>query len=223
MRNILIVAPHADDESLGCGGSILRFIDEGCQVSWLIVTGMSLEAGFSIEQIERRKKEIEKVTMMYQFSNVIELNLPPAALDTLPKGDIIAGISKVIKELEPQDVYTVYRNDVHSDHEMVFDAVASATKSFRYPFIERIFAYETISETDYGLKPEDSGFRPNVFVNISDYIDRKLKILNVFESEMGIFPFPRSAKAIEALAIIRGSQANCNAAESFMLLKEIVT
>jgi LmbE family N-acetylglucosaminyl deacetylase len=222
VKKILIVAPHADDETLGCGGTILRSIDDGCQVFWLLVTGMSTESGFSEEQVNCRKKEIECVTKMYQFAKVIELNLPPAALDSLPKGDIVAKISNVIKDLKPQDVYTVYRNDAHSDHEIVFDAVVSATKSFRYPFIERILAYETLSETDFGLKPEDGGFKPNVFIDIAKYLDKKLEILSVFKSEISDFPFPRSTKAIEALAIIRGAQSNCNAAESFVLLKEIV-
>ncbi len=218
---VLVVAPHADDESLGCGGTLLRHLDQGDEVHWLLVTGMSIGSGFSEAQINQRKQEIAKVTGMYGFSAVHELKLPPAALDTLPKGDVVVAISSVIKQVQPQVVYTVYRNDAHSDHEVVFDAVMSATKSFRYPCVERILSYETISETDFGMKPEDGGFRPNVYFNISKFLERKLDILDVFSSEMGDFPFPRSRKALEALASLRGVQSSCDAAEAFMLLKEI--
>jgi LmbE family N-acetylglucosaminyl deacetylase len=218
---VLVVAPHADDESLGCGGTLLRHIEQGDEVHWLLVTGMTVESGFSEYQINQRAQEITQVTSLYGFSTVHELKLPPAALDTVPKSDVVVAISGVIKQVQPQVVYTVYRNDAHSDHEVVFDGVMSATKSFRYPCVKRILAYETISETDFGMKPEDGGFRPNVYFNISKYLERKLEILDVFSSEMGVFPFPRSRKALEALAALRGVQSSCDSAEAFMLLKEI--
>lgn len=221
MKKILVVAPHADDESLGCGATLLRHIANGDEVHWLLVTGMSRDSGFSEQQIFVRNNEISKVHKLYGFIQKHELFLPPAALDTLPKGQIVSAISSVIKEVEPEIVYTVYRNDAHSDHEIVYDALMSATKTFRYPFVKRVLAYETISETDFGMKPEDGGFRPNVFNNIEGYLEKKLEILAVFESEMGEFPFPRSNKAIAALAYLRGVQASCEAAEAFMLLKEI--
>jgi len=221
MSNILVVAPHADDETLGCGGTLLRYKSEGHSIHWLIVTGMTEKAGFTTARIEKRQEEINLVSNSFGFSSVHELNLPPATLESLPLGEIIGGISKVMSIVKPEVVFVPYRNDAHSDHEIVFDAAMSATKSFRYPFIKKLLAYETISETDFGLKPEDGGFRPNVFVNITHFLSQKLNILDVFESEMGAFPFPRSRKALEALASLRGVQCNCHAAEAFMLIKEI--
>ena len=222
MSEILVIAPHADDESLGCGGTLLRHKSEGDNIHWLLVTGMSETNGFSKERIAIRQQEIDLVAEHYGFNYVNQLGLPPAALETLPIGKLIGGISDVINKIKPQIVYVPYRNDAHSDHELVFDAAMSATKSFRYPFIKRVLAYETISETDFGMKPEDGGFRPNVYINISSFMQKKLDILDIFESEMGEFPFPRSRKAIEALASIRGAQSNCHAAEAFMLLKEMI-
>lgn len=221
-KKILVIAPHADDETLGCGGSLLRHKAEGCEIHWLLITGMSKLSGFSAELISKRKHEIDLAAEYYSFDSVHQLNLPPAALETLPIGQIIGGISNVVNLVKPDTVYVPYRNDAHSDHELVFDAAMSATKSFRYPFIKRILSYETISETDFGMKPEDGGFRPSVFIDISSYLDKKLNILDVFESEVGEFPFPRSRKALEALASLRGVQSNCNAAEAFMLIKEIL-
>lgn len=222
MKNILVVAPHADDESLGCGGTLLRHKEEGDSIHWLLVTGMSGDWGFSKEQIALRNQEIEQVMCQYGFNSLHRLELPPSALDTVAHGKIISGISQVIKKVRPEIVYSPYRNDAHSDHEIVFDAVMAATKSFRYPFVKRVLAYETISETDFGMKPEDGGFKPNVYVDISSQLDKKLKILEIFESEMGEFPFPRNRRSLEALATLRGAQSNCFGAEAFVLIKEIL-
>jgi LmbE family N-acetylglucosaminyl deacetylase len=223
MKNrVLVVAPHADDETLGCGGTLLRHIAEGDEVHWLLITSMSRESGFSESQIIKRDSEVEQVAKMYGVKSVIQLRFPPASLDTVPKGQVIDKVSKVMRELEPEVIYTPYRNDAHSDHEVVYDVVTACSKSFRYPFIKRVLAYETISETDYGMKPEDGGFRPNVFVDVSDYLITKLEILNIFESEMGKFPFPRSNKAIESLAYVRGAQSHQLASEAFMLIKEVI-
>jgi len=221
MKKVLIVAPHADDETLGCGGTILRYIKEGHEVHWLLVTGMKEEFGFTVEQIRTRNIEIDKVNKLYGFSSLNKLNFPPAALETISKGKLIGAISKVVNEIKPDEIFTTYRNDAHSDHEIVYDVVMSCTKSFRYPFIKKVLAYETISETDFGLKPEGA-FNPNTFIDIEPFLETKLDILEVFESEIGEFPFPRSRKALESLAYIRGAQSNCNAAEAYFMIKEVI-
>lgn len=221
-KSVLVVAPHADDETLGCGGTLLRLIAQGYQVHWLLVTGMSESAGFSQGKIAQRRKEIDLVASMYHFHGVHELNFPPARLDTLSKGEIVAGIAGVLNTIKPEMIFSPYRNDAHSDHEVVYDAVMSAAKSFRTPFVRKILAYETLSETDFGMKPEDGGFKANVFVDIHEYLEKKLTIVEVFGSEIGEFPFPRSRKALASLAYLRGAQCNAEAAEAFMLIKEIL-
>ncbi|MCL9775531.1 PIG-L deacetylase family protein [Vibrio methylphosphonaticus] len=222
MKRVLVVAPHADDETLGCGGTILKLIKQGYEVHWLLVTGMTPLSGFTDTQIQVRDKEIRKVSAAYGFAAIHELKLPPARLETLPKGDVIGPICKVVNDVKPEMVFTVYRNDAHSDHEIVFDAVMSATKTFRYPFVKKVLAYETMSETDFGMKPEDGGFKPTVFFDIAEFLNKKLDILEIFESEVHDFPFPRSRKALEALAHVRGVQCNSEAAEAFTLLKEVL-
>lgn len=220
-RSILVVAPHPDDETLGCGGTLLRHIASGDKVFWLIVTDMRAEHGFMAEVVNQRQTEIQKVAAAYGFSNTYNLGLQPARLDTLPKGELVQAIGQVVRETSPTDVYLPFRGDVHTDHAAVFDAVASCAKWFRYPSIRRVLCYETLSETEFGLNPEGAKFMPNSFVDISSYIDRKIEIAQMYETEMGEFPFPRSAKAFRALAEVRGAACGCLAAESFMLLREI--
>ena len=217
----LVIAPHPDDETLGCGGTILKLKAQGAEVHWLIVTTLEGVTGFPQSRVPVRAREIDTVHKAFGFDGVHACSLPAAALDTLDKGALIGAIGTVIKDVRPDRVFLPYRNDVHSDHAAVFDAAIAATKTFRSPFVKSIYAYETISETDFGLRPDDPGFRPNLYEDISGYLDRKISIMSLFEGEMGQFPFPRSEECLRALATLRGAQANCHAAEAFMILKEI--
>lgn len=220
-RRILVVAPHPDDEILGCGGTLLRHVAEGAQVAWLIVTGLSEAAGWSRERIATREAEIARVQSELGFSHLYRLNLPTARLDTVPAADLVAKMSEVFKAFEPEELYLPNRTDAHSDHRVVFDAAAACTKWFRYPSVRRALVYETISETEFGLTAE-CGFRPDVYVDISKYLDRKLELLGIYASEVGAFPFPRSNQAIRALAAFRGASSGFHAAEAFRLLIERV-
>lgn len=221
MSIILVVAPHPDDESLGCGGTLLRHVDEGDSVHWLIVTTMTPSQGFSAERIATRNMEIDMVASTYRFAGVHRSGFPTTRLDTFPMGDIVVAVGKIFQDIRPDTVFLPYRNDAHSDHAAVFDATVSCCKSFRYPSVKRVYAYETLSETEFGLRPDDPGFRPNLFIDIGDQLERKLQILNLYAGEMGVFPFPRSEECVRALAALRGSNAGLRAAEAFMVLKEV--
>ena len=219
MRTI-VIAPHPDDEVLGVGGTLFRLKAEGHKVAWLIVTGITSEAGWSKEKIEQRADEIKRVTALFGFDSVFELNFPTTQLDQVSMSDLVAAISNVFKKFEPEEVFVPHPSDIHTDHPIVFDAVASCTKWFRYPSVRRVLAYETLSETDFGLGANQA-FRPNVFVNIEPYLAEKLQAMDIYVSELGVFPFPRSHEAIRALAILRGAASGFKAAEAFELLREI--
>lgn len=220
-QSVLCVAPHPDDETLGCGGTLLRHVAEGANVHWLIASTVPDTLGWSAERIARRDKEIQDVARRYAFSSVTRLKFPAARLETVPKSDFVAEIAACIASVKPEIIYVPYRNDAHSDHAAVFDAATACTKVFRYPFIRQVLSYEVISETDFGLRPDDPGFRPNSFVDISGYLDEKIDIMRIYESEIGQHPFPRSVEAIRASAILRGAQAGTAAAEAFLVLKSI--
>lgn len=221
-RKVIVIAPHPDDETLGCGGTLLRHIRQGDEVHWIIATEMTSGCGFAQEHIEARKQEISKVAAHYQFTSVKLLGFPTTLLDTIPIGDIVAAIKASLQQINAQILYLPHRGDVHTDHRIVFDAAISCAKWFRNSSIQRVLSYETLSETEFGLDPDRRGFLPNVFVDISDHLDQKLEILYLFAGEMGAFPFPRSEQAVRAQASLRGSTAGCAAAEAFMLLKEIL-
>lgn len=216
---LLVIAPHPDDEILGCGGTLLRRKAEGAELGWLIVTRMSVESGWESAVVERREAEVARVTHAVGFSRVFNLGLPPAQLDRVPMSELVAAVSTVFKEFEPEEVYLPHREDVHTDHRAVFDAAAACSKWFRYPSVRRVLTYETLSETEFGLASGGT-FSPNVFVDVSGYLDRKLDIMAFYASEVGEFPFPRSMDAIRALAALRGAASGFRAAEAFQLLRE---
>lgn len=221
MNKILFIAPHPDDETLGCGGTILKHKAAGDKVYWLIITSISEENRSAREAIVRRQDEIEMVSAGYNFDNVFQLNLPTTKLDTIPRNRLIELVSGVIHDLKPDTVYMPSRNDVHSDHTITFDVVMSSTKTFRCPFIKKILAYEVLSETEFSMPLQNGTFAPNNFSDISNYLDKKIAIMKMYRSEMGEHPFPRSIENIKALATFRGATAGINYAEAFMVLKEI--
>ena len=109
---------------------------------------------------------------------------------------------------------------VHSDHKVISDIISTCTKNFRYPFIKRILAYETISETEYNLN-NSIKFKPNYFEDITNFISKKIKVMNIYNSEISKFPFPRSNVSIDAQSKWRGTFVGVEAAEAFELLKQI--
>ncbi|HIP54621.1 MAG TPA: PIG-L family deacetylase [Sulfurimonas autotrophica] len=219
MKNkILIVAVHPDDETLGCGGTLLKHKDSGDEIHWLICTQTNETEDF----YRIREKEIEEVTKMYGFDSVTNLQLKTMQVDEYSMSELIGKISKVINEVKPNIIYLPFKSDVHSDHRKIFEVSYSCTKSFRYPFIKKIYMMETLSETEFAPSTKEDSFIPNVFVDISKYMDKKIDIMNIFKSELGNHPFPRSERNLRALATFRGATCGCEYAESFILLKEIV-
>lgn len=222
MTTSVVFAPHPDDETLGCGGTLLREISKGVEVHWVVMTAMNERSGYAAEQIARRQLEIERVAAAYPFASMHQAPFPASHLDVTPLAEIVDYVSRIVKMLVPDTLFLPFRGDVHSDHAVVFDAVAACTKVFRYPSVKNVFAYEVLSETEFGLRSDTSGFCPNRFVDVSGQLDRKKEILQMYPEEIGGFPFPRSIEAIEALARFRGVVAGVTAAEAFMVLKEIV-
>lgn len=221
MEEILAIAVHPDDETLGCGGTLLKHKAAGDRINWLILTSMSKKYGYDEQLINMREQEIENISSLYNFDSVEKLRFPTTRLDTVPQGEIISMISKVMQSINPDVVYLPFKNDIHSDHRVAFEAAYSCTKSFRYPSIKKILMMETISETEFSPPFREDVFMPNYFVDITDFIEQKLSILEKYDSELGNHPFPRSKKNLKALATFRGATAGCEYAEAFMLLKGI--
>ncbi len=220
-RKVIVISAHPDDETLGAGGTLLKHKFKGDKIYWVIVTSVSTEHGFSSQRVQSRQEEIEKVSKAFGFTKVFQMGYPTMSLSTSSLKTLIPEISKIFTEVEPEIIYTLNRSDAHSDHRFLFDAVAACTKSFRYPYIKQVLMYECISETEFAPCLPERVFIPNYFVDITPFMDEKIRILQIFESELGNHPFPRSIKNVEALSIFRGASVGVEFAEAFQIIKFI--
>tara|TARA_B100000212_G_C27352269_1_gene524185 strand:+ start:313 stop:984 length:672 start_codon:yes stop_codon:yes gene_type:complete len=216
----LIIGPHPDDEIIGCGGFILKSIKEGNDVGWCLITKISDQNIWSSEKINKKLMEIEQSRkgLSIKKENFYKLNYEATQLDNIPLAEIVKSIKKVIDKFKPTDLLIPNPSDIHSDHLITFKAAISSSKSFRSKSIKRILIYETISETEFAMDPRYNRFEPNLFVNISDFIQKKLDLLDIYKSEFGEFPFPRSKEVIEIKAKLNGSRIGVNAAEAFQMI-----
>jgi LmbE family N-acetylglucosaminyl deacetylase len=219
-RNVLFISVHPDDETLGCGGTILKHKSNGDTINWLNITGIDNNHpfGFSPEQVMKRQLTIEKVKQTYGFNKSINLKFYTQLLDTKGLSSLMKEISEAIKEIQPDTLYIPNRSDVHSDHRISFQAIYPCKKNYRYSFIKSILMYETLSETEFAPALAENAFIPNTFVDITDYIDKKIEIMKLYDTEIMPDPLPRSAHAIKGLAAFRGSRIGVMYAEAFMSL-----
>jgi hypothetical protein len=128
---------------------------------------------------------------------------------------------EVIKSVAPEEVYIPHIGDMQKDHKIVNEACMVALRPKYFPQVKKIFCYETMSETDWDLPNVHNAFIPNVFVDISDTLEDKKKALSYFSLQVSEFPDARSEGAIDALAKYRGALMHWNAAEAFMLIREL--
>lgn len=214
---LLVIAPHPDDETLGPGGTLLRRAREGWALHWLLVTDGQHSTGKASDK--QRDREVEAVAARCGFEGVHRLRMPASRLHQISEIDLYDGIAGAVREVEPSVVLLPFRNDAHSDHHAVNSIGWSCTKSFRFPSIRKVLMYETPSETDFS-HPGDP-FVPDVLVDITGYLESKIKIMGLYESEVQEHPFPRSEKILRARAALYGAMAGCQAAEGFMLMRDI--
>ena len=201
----LVIAPHADDELLGCGGTLLRRRAEGVDVAWILVTEPQEDRSGPDPAIREGEIDAVRQGLGIPPDRLVRLNYPTTTLDMIPMSELVTRLASEIGRVGPSEVLIPHPADVHSDHRYVAEATIAATKWFRQPGITRVLAYETLSETEFGGGPP---FRPDVHIDVSPYLDEKIALLRHYASELGPFPFPRSETAVRALAAVRGATAD---------------
>lgn len=217
---ILVISAHPDDELLGVGGTIIKHINNKTEVYVIIVS-----EGASSRYPDGMKEKLQADTIasseILKTTQTYFLNLPDQRLDGLPLIDVIRPIEEKIKEISPEIVYTHHRGDVNQDHRVVFAATMVAARPIGEKRVKQILAYETPSSTEWAGPYVDSTFIPNVFVDISNTIEQKIKAMQCYESEIKEFPHPRSIEAVTNLAKQWGVKVGCRYAEAFELIRSI--
>jgi len=218
MSKVLVVSVHPDDETLGVGGTILRHIANGDDVYWLVYTLVTRES--SDDYLDKRKKLLKEVSMAYGFSDYFYLGFFSAELERYSFKELFTATADCFKRVVPDIVYTVGPSDVNTDHDVVYRVIMGCTRP-SYFQIRSILAYEIPSSTNWAFGEKSSWFEPEKYVNISDYIDRKLEILTLFDDQVFDFPHARSTEAVRALNAYRGSSVGLRSAEVFKVLRQI--
>ncbi len=218
---VLVVAPHPDDDVLGCGGVMARHADKGDDVHVVVVT-RGIPELFSSEFVEQGRNELRQAHQLLGVDGLRFLDFPAPRMDTVPRHEISDAIGRVLKEIEPQTMYVPHFGDMHFEHGLTYESCLVAARPIRNCSVQRILAYETLSETEWGPPIAGAAFQPTVFVDIAPYLERKLAAMAGFKSQLHAEPHPRSLANLRALAKLRGSVASLQAAEAFMLVREIV-
>lgn len=223
MKNILILAPHCDDEILGCGGIIAKNIAANNTVIVAIVTNGHLGAPelFKKEGTEKVRSEALAAHKFLGVQKTYFLDFPAPRLDSVPGYKISIEIEKIIRENSITDLYLPHRGDIHKDHKITFECGLVAARPINNNPVKRIFSYETLSETEWAPPFGDDAFIPTCFENITDYIQLKIQAFKFFTTQIKIPPHPRSPESIENLSKLRGSTVGQLNAEAFITIRTI--
>lgn len=208
--NVLVFAPHADDEVLGCGGTMARYIDEGADVYVCVMTSGQPPVYDNSEAIRngwphKRYPEIMECKKKLGIKEYFFLQFPAVLMETVPRNEVNRKIQEVMEKVRPDIVFIPHFGDMQKDHALTAEAVMVAVRPKYNHTVQTVYAYETLSETEWNIPHVKNAFIPNVFVGISKYIDKKKEAMKCYESQLWTFPNPRSLEAIEALAKYRGS------------------
>ncbi len=219
-ESILVIAPHPDDEVLGCGGVIKKFALSNHEI-YVLIMSRGKKGLYPEERIMNVRREALDAHKILGVKKTIFMDFPAPELDTISISELSSAIYDVILGIKPQTVFLPHRGDIHHDHKAVFNAGLVATRPMIKGFVKRIYSYETLSETEWAAPFSDDSFIPDNFINISGVFSYKLEAMNCYRSQLRDFPSSRSLKSIEALANYRGSTVGFTHAEAFMTIRII--
>lgn len=222
-KKVLIIAPHCDDEVLGCGGSIAKYGAQKVEVHVAIMTNGHLGAPelFSAEGTQKVRSEAVAAHKLLGVKDTHFLDFPAPRLDTVPGYQLALKLTKLIEQLQPGTLYIPHRGDIHKDHHHTFEAALVAARPINDNPVKRIYAYETLSETEWAAPYSNEAFIPTRFVDISGYLEKKIEAFQCFTTQIKQPPHPRSIQNIRNLAQLRGATVGLLAAEAFIVIREI--
>jgi N-acetylglucosamine malate deacetylase 1 len=221
--NVLVVAPHPDDEVLGCGGLMAKYASLNHHVYVAIMTNAHAGAPelFSQELIEEGRLFAREAHRILGVKQTFFYNYPAPRLETAFGYQIADELKNLIHNLSIHSLYLPHRGDMHKDHAIIFYAGMVASRPINNSPVKNIYTYETLSETEWAPPFASDVFIPNVFENINGFLPKKLEAMKCFPTQVREFPHPRSLKAIETLAALRGSTVGYSCAEAFSLMRSL--
>jgi len=216
-RKILVIVAHADDEALGCGGTILKHIDNGDSVHVMFMTnGISARINNENNAEEVRNTAMKKAMHTLGVHHYHTFDFPDNKMDTVPLLDVVQKIEPIISNFQPDTIYTHFLHDLNIDHQITHQAVMTACRPIKGSSIQRIFSFEVLSSTEWN-SVSHSQFKAQYIVDITPFWQQKMQALSCYNKELRAFPHSRSIECIEALAILRGATNGLEKAEAFQV------
>ena len=221
----MLIAAHPDDELLGCGGTLLYYKQKGYEVKIVFLSDCeSARKNLKNKKkllIRKREKQAIKISKVCKFKKPSFGRFPDNQLDKIPLLKIIRFIEREIEKFKPQIIFTHNEHDLNIDHQIAFKSVLTATRPSTKTFVKSIYCFETPSSTENNFSSVKVKFNPNLFFDITKFIEKKIKLLKIYKNELGKYPHPRSLSSIKVLAKYRGTQIGSKYAESFFLLRRL--
>lgn len=223
---VLVVAAHPDDEVLGCGATIPRLSERGDDV-YIVILGEGVTSRYStredadpelVERIHAQSREAAKILRARDVRNHL---FPDNRFDTVPLLDVVKTVEEEIARAQPKVVYTHFGGDLNIDHQITNRAVVTATRPMKGQPVRDVYAFEVPSSTEWAFGHSALAFRPNLFEDVTETLELKLKAFSLYESEQRDYPHPRSQEALTAIARRWGSVIGCDAAEAFELIRSV--
>ena len=224
MEKILVVAAHPDDELLGLGGTIRRLADSGKEIHAVILAEGITSRTETRDEADRNKlkelrEDAQKAASVVGYNSIEFHDFPDNRMDEADLLDIIKVVSKYVEKYKPDTIFTHHHGDLNIDHRRTCEAVLTACRPIGDYCVKRIYAFETPSSTEWNYIYSEP-FTPNVYFDVTNTLEAKVKGMACYRSESTLYPHPRSGEALRALGKLRGSNVGFEMAEAFMLLRE---
>ncbi|MBL4933550.1 PIG-L deacetylase family protein [Clostridium paridis] len=225
MKNILVIAAHPDDEILGVGATVAKHVNNGDRC-FALVLGEGITSRYENKnqvnniEVEDLHKDANGVAKIIGYEDLYLENLPDNRFDSLNLLDIIKVIEAYLNKLKPDIIYTHHGGDLNIDHKKIYEAVLTATRPINKEQVKEIYCFETVSSTEWNFEYKNS-FRPNYFVDVTETLNKKLKAMKYYKSEIRDFPHPRSLESLVASAKVWGSVIGVKYAEAFEVVRII--
>ena len=223
---VLVLAAHPDDEVLGCGGTMARLAKEGHEV-YIAIFGEGITSRFTErtqadpEEIKQLHAKSQGVADLVGAKELFMYSLPDNRFDSMDILDVVKPIEQLVDRLRPEVVYTQHGGDLNIDHVVLYRATMTATRPMQGCPVKELYAYEVASSSEWAFQKFSPAFRPDTFVEITDYLELKIKAMEHYESEARPYPHPRSPDALRAQAMRWGSAVGVGAAEAFELVRAV--